>query len=247
MRMRIGLALLVVVSLTFLIAAATGRLSGAITDRSGSVMPGVRVTVSGPQRASTVTDRHGRYRFLGLLPGHYTVTAELRGFNTAQSALEVKEGAEANWSPTIEVASLAESVTVAGASPGGDKPETQAVTGAGIAAGLGDAAGGTLSMSAGDLASWLGARRSAEGYAPISENPFRRVSARWMSALPGAGVDDNRDAILSSERVGEHAHRRLDQRQLVLGLHRPYENRMLQSEDFNDDRKDAGEMGAGHT
>ena len=88
----------------------------------------------------------------------------------------MKEGAEANWSPTIEVASLAESVTVAGA--GGDKPETQAVTGAGIAAGLGDAAGGALSMSAGDLASWLGARRTAEGYAPISENPFRRVSAR---------------------------------------------------------------------
>jgi Ca-activated chloride channel family protein len=26
-----------------------------------------------------------------------------------------------------------------------------------------------------------------------------------------------------------------------------YENRMLQSEDFNDDRKDAGEIGAGHT
>ena len=46
MRMRIGLALLVVVALTFLIAATTGRLSGTVTDRSGSVLPGVRVTVS---------------------------------------------------------------------------------------------------------------------------------------------------------------------------------------------------------
>ncbi|MEI9958638.1 MAG: YfbK domain-containing protein [Ferruginibacter sp.] len=26
-----------------------------------------------------------------------------------------------------------------------------------------------------------------------------------------------------------------------------YENRMLQKEDFNDDKKDAGELGAGHT
>ncbi len=56
MRMRIGLALLVVVSLTFLVAAATGRLSGVIKDRSGFVLPGVTVTATGPQRASTITD-----------------------------------------------------------------------------------------------------------------------------------------------------------------------------------------------
>ena len=182
MRKRIGLALLVVVSLTFLIAAATGRLSGVITDRSGAVMPGVTVTVTGPQRASTVTDRQGRYRFAALQPGQYTITAELPGFNVAQAAVEVKVGAEAKWSPTIEVASLAESITVAGASPRADKPETQAGVAGGIA--LGGAVGNaTAFRRGGDIANWPGARRSREGYAPISENPFRHVVADPLSTF----------------------------------------------------------------
>jgi Ca-activated chloride channel family protein len=183
MRMRIGLALLVVVSLTFLIAAATGRLSGVITDRSGSVVPGVRVTVAGPQRASTVTDRQGRYRFLGLLPGQYTVTAELLGFNTAQSALEVKEGAEAKWSPTIEVASLAESSVVTGAPPGADKPETHEGSAGRLGVRVAGAAGGLAFFSPDNGPSWRGARPPREGYAPISENPFRRVAADPLSTF----------------------------------------------------------------
>ena len=46
MRMRVGLALLVVFSLTHLMMAATGRLSGVITDNAGAVLPGVTVTLS---------------------------------------------------------------------------------------------------------------------------------------------------------------------------------------------------------
>src|SRR5262245_17709346 len=119
MRMRVGLALLVVLSLTQLMVAATGRLSGVITDNAGAVMPGVNVTATGPQRASTVTDERGRYIFIALQTGRYTVTAELTGFSTAQTEVEITNGAAVTWSPAIEVATLSETITVSGEEPRG--------------------------------------------------------------------------------------------------------------------------------
>lgn len=157
MRTRIGLALLAVVSLTFLVAAAAGRLSGVITDRSGGVLPGVTVTVSGASRASTVTDETGRYRFDALPPGRYTVSATLPGFTTAQAAVEIVDGVEAKWSSSLEVSGLTETVTVTGMSP--------AVQ---------------YSVSRGsEMARW----RSRERYARISENPFLRVSKEPLSTF----------------------------------------------------------------
>ena len=119
MRMRIGLALLVAVLLTQLTVAATGRLSGVITDAGGAVLPGVTVTATGPQRASTVTDERGRYTFIALQTGRYTVTAELAGFTTVQTDVDITNGSAVTWSPTIEVAALTETVTVTGESPRG--------------------------------------------------------------------------------------------------------------------------------
>ena len=175
MRMRIGLALLVVVSLTFLVAAATGRLSGVIKDRSGVVLPGVTVIATGPQRASTISDAGGRYEFTALQPGHYTVTAELIGFTAVQAALQVKEGSRATWSPTMEVATLSETVAVTG-----ESPRAAGKRAAGVAAA---SPGSPTFRLGGDLAVWRGPRRSREGYAPITENPFRRVAADPLSTF----------------------------------------------------------------
>ena len=175
MRMRIGLALLVVVSLTFLVAAATGRLSGVIKDRSGSVLPGVTVTATGPQRASTITDAGGRYELTALQSGRYAVTAELNGFSVVQTTLEIKDGSRANWSPTMEVATLSETVTVTG-----ESPRSAGKRGAGVAAA---SPGSPTFRLGGDLAVWRGPRRSREGYAPITENPFRRVAADPLSTF----------------------------------------------------------------
>jgi Ca-activated chloride channel family protein len=104
----------------------------------------------------------------------------LPGFKVAGTALEVKDGVEAKWSPTIEVANLAESITVAGPSTGGDKPETQAESAGRVAIGL---AGSTAYHVGGNLADWRGQRLSRESYAPITDNPFRRVAADPLSTF----------------------------------------------------------------
>jgi Ca-activated chloride channel family protein len=180
MRTRIGLALLVVVSLTFLGAAAAGRLSGVIKDRSGAVMPGVTVTVTGPQQASTVTNENGRFTFISLRPGRYTITAQLAGFTTVQAEAEVRDGSETTWSPTIEVATLSETITVSRESPRADKRRQMA----GKAGAGGHGIGGQPTFRVGgDVSGWTGPRRSREGYAPITENPFRRVAADPLSTF----------------------------------------------------------------
>ena len=55
-------------------------------DTSGAVLPGVTVEASSPvlieKTRSTVTDGSGAYQIIHLLPGTYTVTFTLPGFNT---------------------------------------------------------------------------------------------------------------------------------------------------------------------
>ena len=59
----------------------TGTLTGKLTDGQGLALPGVTVTVTGPQGArSFVTDGEGRFQAPFLTPGSYDVRAELQGF-----------------------------------------------------------------------------------------------------------------------------------------------------------------------
>src|SRR3954453_17527173 len=60
-----------------------GQIEGVVLDDQGGLLPGVVVTLrnqdSGVSRTMT-TGTDGRYRFPALLPGDYTVKAELEGF-----------------------------------------------------------------------------------------------------------------------------------------------------------------------
>ena len=61
-----------------------GGISGRVTDRQGSVLPGATVVASGgEQEAKAISDGEGRYRVSGLTTGTYSVTASLAGFVTA--------------------------------------------------------------------------------------------------------------------------------------------------------------------
>jgi hypothetical protein len=72
--------------LCFVAAAAdaqiqTGDIYGTVTDPDGKALPGVSVTLTGVGAPRTAqTDAGGRFRFVGLYPGEYTVRAELEGF-----------------------------------------------------------------------------------------------------------------------------------------------------------------------
>ena len=61
----------------------TGEIFGKVTDRTGAVLPGATVTISGDaliQPQSTGVSSSGSYRFPNLPIGVYAVTFELSGF-----------------------------------------------------------------------------------------------------------------------------------------------------------------------
>jgi len=64
---------------------ATGAIQGSVTDSTGSIIIGVRVSASnadsGAVRAA-VTDESGQFRFSGLAVGNYTLRLDKEGFAT---------------------------------------------------------------------------------------------------------------------------------------------------------------------
>ena len=74
-----------------------GNLVGIVTVGDGLRSPvvgiaGIEVLIEGPDiRTPVLTDREGRYRFDGLLPGQYTVVARRRGFYEEREVFRVEE------------------------------------------------------------------------------------------------------------------------------------------------------------
>ena len=60
-------------------------LSGAVSDVSGALIPGVEITATNTGTGvatMAVSNESGTYRFASLQPGQYRVTAVLAGFQT---------------------------------------------------------------------------------------------------------------------------------------------------------------------
>ena len=100
----------------------TGSITGAVSDTSGAVLPGVNVTLTGERliggAQSMVTDATGAYRFDRLVPGAYNAKFELQGFKTVERAdIRINAAFVATISPRLEVGSLTETITVTGESP----------------------------------------------------------------------------------------------------------------------------------
>ena len=106
----------------------TGTISGRIVDPQGLAVPGVAVTVSGPQGAkTTVTDSMGRFSVPFLTPGTYSVKAELQGFKAIeQNNVVVRLEQTVDLPLTMQVGGLTETVEVTGASPVVDTQTTTA-------------------------------------------------------------------------------------------------------------------------
>jgi hypothetical protein len=67
---------------------ATGRIAGTISDPTGAVIPGAKVSVMNTATRvsrNTASDREGYYQVLALPIGNYTVTTEHEGFRTVVS------------------------------------------------------------------------------------------------------------------------------------------------------------------
>jgi hypothetical protein len=107
------------VALPLAAQSLTGTITGTIKDEQGGVLPGVTLTLTGKTGSRTVvTDAEGGYRFAGLDPGTYFVTAALTGFRPKrQDNIVVSISRLAEIDIVLGVGGMTETVDVVGESP----------------------------------------------------------------------------------------------------------------------------------
>lgn len=128
----LGLGIMFFVPVPAHTQVTTGTISGAITDSTEAVLPGVRVTIlnadTGISR-TIQTDAGGRYSAPSLSLGNYKVTASLEGFQAeVRSGIVLTVGREAVVDFQLAVGSVTQSVEVTGEASLVDTT-TSAVTG----------------------------------------------------------------------------------------------------------------------
>ncbi|TAM81462.1 MAG: TonB-dependent receptor [Acidobacteria bacterium] len=96
-------------------------LTGRVSDPSGAVIPGAKVTAvqnDTSQTYSTKTNSSGDYYIPYMLPGVYTVTVGANGFKTnVQGNVLLQASASFGLNFTLQVGSITQSVTVTSAPP----------------------------------------------------------------------------------------------------------------------------------
>lgn len=109
--------------------AQDASIAGTVVDDTKSVIPGVTVTATSLATGrvmSAVSDERGEYRLRGIPPGRYKVEAELTGFaHVVLPDVELLVGQNRTIPFTMQVASLAETLTVTAESPLVDISSTQ--------------------------------------------------------------------------------------------------------------------------
>ncbi len=116
---------LLFVSILFLCAgsvafaqAGRGSISGLVSDPSGAIVNGAKVTALNHTTGvavHTVTDQAGLYSFVSLNPGTYTVTASQKGFeNVAKNNVLVTVDQATTANIALQVGSVTDTVTVSG-------------------------------------------------------------------------------------------------------------------------------------
>jgi len=116
-------------------SAVKGNLGGVVVDSTGAVVPGAKVTLTGPTGSSSVTsDNEGNFMFSRLVPGSYAVKVEKQGFKaTAAKAVEVAIGRTSSLrmqlapganTETVEVSAEAVSIDTASTASGSDLSDT---------------------------------------------------------------------------------------------------------------------------
>ncbi len=99
----------------------TGTVSGVITDRSGAVVPGAKITILQEEtnfQLGLETNESGFYSAPALRPGRYVISAGKEGFRPQKSRpleLRVQDRVEVNF--TLEVGALSSEVTVSSVAP----------------------------------------------------------------------------------------------------------------------------------
>ncbi|MGH9706890.1 MAG: carboxypeptidase-like regulatory domain-containing protein, partial [Candidatus Acidiferrales bacterium] len=95
----------------------TSQLSGVVTDSSGGVIPGAKITLTDVATnipTETVTNAHGIYVLTGLRPATYTIRAEAASFGAQERkdvVLQVSQDSTINFQLTPSSVSVVVKVT----------------------------------------------------------------------------------------------------------------------------------------
>jgi len=119
MRRLVVLSILLLLSIPFTFAfgqSTSATVSGIVADPSAAVLPGVSVTATNNATAvvtTVVTNESGAYNIPGLLPGTYTVSAELPGFQKETfTNVQLGDADKIRLDFKLQVATAAQSVEV---------------------------------------------------------------------------------------------------------------------------------------
>ena len=100
---------------------ATTSLSGRVTDQSGAVVAGAKVTATSATTSAArtaSTNSNGEYQFSQLAPGKYNLTVTAAGFEKVEkTGMDLLVGQPASMNVSLGVASVTSTVTVTEAEP----------------------------------------------------------------------------------------------------------------------------------
>jgi hypothetical protein len=103
---------------TMLLAQTTvsqGSIQGTVTDPSGAVVGGAKITITHKatgQVITTTSTNSGTFNSGGLIPGDYVLRIEAKGFRTAQQAYAVQVGITSSGNIKLEVGDTSQVVEV---------------------------------------------------------------------------------------------------------------------------------------
>ena len=116
--LRVAAAILAVLTLLPMtaFAATTGNVFGIVTDNTGAVLPGVTVTITGPNlqgSRTAVTNERGEYTLSLLPPGNYRIEGVLSGLSPAvQNNVRVSLDTTTRQDLVLGMGAVAEAITV---------------------------------------------------------------------------------------------------------------------------------------
>lgn len=168
-------------ALLLVAAAQAGKIDGVVVDVSGAAIPGARVQLTRPGVAPvfTVTDSVGRFEFPNVDAGPCELVVDLAGFRRVQRPCALANGQRVNLSVTLEVGTVAETVTVTRATPKTEARQMAAAPMDAVAAGV---AGRVAGNTVGGMRRFVGPLNT-ESYDKIDDGAWKAVGDDPLSTF----------------------------------------------------------------